>query len=217
MPKTKAPIPITVDHREANSSLVRALANDPDVVVDFAVLEVGDFRLAENCYAEKKASNDFSQSIFDRRIFKQIEAAKERSANLVMLYEGSPLSILRTGLPQLIGALSHISINERIASLQVDNASQGAVALKTMARHAQQGLGYTISMLPSKPKDIRKAQEAFIGAIPGVGITLAARLLDSFGSPTKLMSAPVEALCLVDGVGSVLANRIHEFLNAAVS
>lgn len=213
---TKTSIPITVDHREADTPLVRALQNDADVTVDFAVLEVGDFRLAENCFAEKKASNDFSQSIFDKRIFRQIEAAKERQANLVMLYEGSPLATKRTGLPQLIGALSHITVNERIASVQVDNSVQAALALKTMARHAQQGLGYTLSMLPTKPKDVRKSQEAFIGAIPGVGITRAKSLLDAFGSPIGVMSATREQLRQVEGIGDVIAQRIHEFLNAAL-
>jgi excinuclease ABC subunit C len=48
--------------------------------------------------------------------------------------------------------------------------------------------------------------------VPGVGEAMAARLLKSFGSVAAVKGATVEDLCRVPGVGSELAERIHQAL-----
>jgi excinuclease ABC subunit C len=48
--------------------------------------------------------------------------------------------------------------------------------------------------------------------VPGVGEAMAARLLKSFGSVAAVKGASVEDLCRVPGVGSELAERIHQAL-----
>ena len=48
--------------------------------------------------------------------------------------------------------------------------------------------------------------------VPGVGEAMAARLLKSFGSVAAVKGATLEDLCRVPGVGSELAERIHQAL-----
>jgi Fanconi anemia group M protein len=57
---------------------------------------------------------------------------------------------------------------------------------------------------------LAERQEYVVGAIAEVGPVTARSLLEHFGSVEAVMTADQDALCEVDGVGEVTAERIRE-------
>ena len=85
-----------------------------------------------------------------------------------------------------------------------------------MARHAQEGLGYEVSLRGSKPKDFNVLDAYAVEGLPGCGPGTARKLLAHFGSAEKVFAASAEQLCEVKGIGKKTAEQIRELLSHEV-
>lgn len=92
-------------------------------------------------------------------------------------------------------------------------AAQAAGLLRTMARHAQQGLGYSINLAPPKPKTPDEQQLHLVQALPGVGAAKAVALLERFGSAGGVFQATAAELATVAGLGQKSAGAIRVMLD----
>lgn len=79
-------------------------------------------------------------------------------------------------------------------------------------------LEINIDVLPLRggyrPKRLKSKQLYVLQGLPKIGPTLAKRLLKHFRSVSDVMSASVEALTEVEGIGKVSAEKIREVLDS---
>lgn len=203
---------IYVDHRERGNDVVKKLATYRDVLVEVRHLAVADYILGEQTAVERKTAADLAQSILDRRLFDQVEQLVAAFEQPLLIVEGQELYV-RPGIhPNAIrGALSYVVALKRVPILRTVDAEDTAAYLRVIARHAQQGLGYEIS-LHHKRKALGRAQQQryVLESLPGIGPSLARALLNHFGSLAQVLAADKEALGKVPGVGETIASKIIE-------
>ena len=203
---------LIVDSRETTSGLIDLLTDlGAEVVVE--ELECGDYVLADGIAVERKTAEDFAGSIMDRRLFLQIAMLKDAYERVYVMVEGNPFETQSEIAPEaIVGALSYISIIERIPVISTRNAEHSAEMLVTMQRHAIEGLGYDVPLRASKPKSRETQAQFLIEGLPSIGPTAAKKLLRHFGSAAAVLSATPEQLKNVPGVGPKTIQTIREVL-----
>ncbi|MBV7541926.1 ERCC4 domain-containing protein [Acidovorax sp. sic0104] len=207
---------ITADVREVRSGVTQALDANQVVEVHYAELPIGDYLLAPHVCVERKAAHDFVASIFDKRLFGQVAQMKATFERSIVLVEGDVFATRSQIAPEALrGALSWLAVIEGVTLIQTRNSVETAAFIEVMARHAQEGLGYEISMRGSKPKDFKVlAQYAVEGLC---GPATAKKLLAHFGSVEKVFAATTDQLCEVKGVGRKTAEQIRELVTFPVN
>jgi Fanconi anemia group M protein len=207
-------IEIFADMREEKSGILRALAQMPNVNLKVGALPCGDFVIGHGIVVERKKAKDFVDSIKDRRLFEQVAKCKLDFQRVIIILEGD-ISKVRTEMtPEAIrGALSWLQVIEGVSLTPTANAADTALMLGTMARHAQEGLGYDIALRAAKPKPSRHMAEFILEGLPGVGPTNARKILDHFGSVRAAFNAMPTELTKAPGIGAKTAARIHEAVN----
>ena len=161
---------IRTDMREQSSRVVPLLAGYPDVRLEFSALPSGDYVLSDEVAVERKEAGDFAASIMDRRLFGQAAKMKAEFPRPILLIEGD-LARVRSAISQdaLRGAVSFLAVLEGITVLQSSGAEESAALLRTMARHAQEGLGYQVGLREPAPKAANLYAEYLVEGLPGVG------------------------------------------------
>jgi ERCC4-type nuclease len=207
-------IEIFADMREEKSGILRALAQMPNVNVKVGALPCGDFLIGPNMVVERKEAQDFVNSIKDRRLFQQVAKCKLDYQRVIIIIEGD-ISKVRTEMSKeaIAGALSWLQVIEGVSLTPSTDAAQTALLIGTMARHAQEGLGYDIPLRAAKPKPSRHMAEFILEGLPAVGPTNARKLLDHFGSVRAAFNAMPTELTKAPGIGAKTAARIHEAIN----
>lgn len=208
-------IKIVADMRESRSTIISILQRMPDYEVEVSELEAGDYMLREDFPVERKAAVDFVASILDRRLFEQVARMKADFGKATFVIEGDVYATRSKVTPEAIcGAISYLTMIEDARVLTTRNAAETASLLATMARHAQQGLGYVPSLRANKPKDLRLSAQFLVQGLPGVGPAGATALLNHFGTVGALVRADVAQLRKVPGVGAKTAELIRAVLEA---
>lgn len=203
---------LIVDSRESTSGLIELLTERGAEVV-MEELDCADYILAEGIAVERKTAEDFAGSIMDRRLFVQIGMLKDAYERVYIVVEGDPFDTQSAISPDaIIGAMSYISVIERIPVISTGNALHTAEMLLTMQRHAIEGLGYEVPLRASKPKTRETQAQFLIEGLPSVGPTAAKKLLKHFGSAIAVFSATPEQLKKIPGVGPKTIQTIREVL-----
>lgn len=210
--------PITVDVRESRSGLTQQLEKSTVVSVQFAELAVGDFVLSQDVVVERKAATDFIASIMDKRLFGQVAQMKATFLRPIILIEGDVFTTRSAISPEALrGALSWLAVIEGISLVHTKTPAESASFIEVMARHAQEGLGYEISLRGSKPKDLKVLAQYAVEGLPGCGPGTAKKLLGHFGSAERVFAATTDQLCEVKGVGRKTAEQIRELLSFTIA
>lgn len=214
MPNPREPVLIQVDHREVGSGVVEALRALDGMNVEVLQLELADYILAPQVVVERKSAADLAASIVDRRLFAQVRQLTPVFERVIYLIEGASLYQGSRLHPNAIrGALSYLVVLAGVSIMRTESPEDTASLLATMARHAQQGLGYEISLHPKRRGESPARQmRTFAEGLPGIGPQMAARLLERFETLEKLLNAPEPELAQVHGIGQKTAARIRELL-----
>lgn len=204
---------ISVDIREQRSGVTQLLERSSIVSVQYAELPVGDFILSDDVVVERKAAIDFVASILDRRLFGQVAQMKASYKRPVVLIEGDVFATRSEINPDALrGALSWLSVIEGVSLVYSKDARDSVSFIEVMTRHAQEGLGYEISLRGSKPKNLSILAQFAVEGLPGCGPGTAKKLLAHFGSAERVFAATAQDLCAVKGVGRKTADQIRELL-----
>jgi Fanconi anemia group M protein len=165
---------------------------------------------------EAKTSDDFAQSIIDKRLFQQLGPLKDSFDIPLLLIIGPSLYGLSGINPAAIrGAISAAITSFNVPVINVKTANEAAALMFAIARQEQSSRKMTLSIRGKKPVLSTAAlQEFIVAGFPGVNTTLAKRLLLQFGSISKLANASVEELAEVHGVGKIKAQTIRDTLDA---
>lgn len=203
---------VIADVREKKCSVNNYLEN-LGAVVKILPLEVGDFICSERVCVERKTGNDFISSIIDGRLFKQAKELKDNFPKPIILVEGKYYA---GGMNEnaIKAALVSIILNYGIPVIMTNDEKETARTIFWLAKKEQIGSKIEMGIKGrKKPKKLKDLQEHVISGLPGVSETLSKRLLRKFKTVKNMANAKEKELLEVEGVGKVLAKRLHELLN----
>jgi ERCC4-type nuclease len=205
------PVAIVADDRERTSGVVEHLRAIPGVSVGIERLAAGDYQVDRTLLFERKTLRDFSLSIVDGRLFKQMGALARTRSKAVLILEGTGKDAESVGVRReaVQGALITISLLLGIPVLRSVSAEETARLIVYAARQLQ-AVGKSGFPRPGYRPGTKKGRQLFIlQGLPGVGRERALRLLEKFGSVEAVIRAEREELLSVEGVGAKTADRIR--------
>ena len=206
-------VEIVVDQRELDSHIARDLSTRDGIETRLETLEVGDYVLSDRVVVERKAVDDFLDTLVggDRSLFEQVGAAARHYARPVVIIEGDRLYESRNIHPNAIrGALASLAVDFGASVMQTTDVDETADLLEVIATREQETSDRSVSVHGEKGgKTLAEQQEYVVGSVAEVGPVTARALLEHFGSVEAVMSASEDDLIEVDGVGTVTAERIR--------
>jgi ERCC4-type nuclease len=211
VPAADAETLIRVDHRELASGIPQRLAAIDGVALSIEALELADYVLSPQFAVERKTAGDLAASIVDRRLFAQVHELTQRFARVVVLIEGAELYAGSNLHPNALrGALSYLVVLSGASVVRSEGPEDTAQLLAAMARHAQHGLGYTLSLHHKRRSPSPDVQMRYlVEDLPGIGPQTARALLGAFATLEALFAADVDALQRVPGIGRKRAQAIR--------
>ncbi|HVP22523.1 MAG TPA: ERCC4 domain-containing protein [Conexivisphaerales archaeon] len=214
-----AKIRIVCDERERASGVPQALM-DIGVAVDFSQLKLGDYILSPSTAVERKSVRDFVSSLYDGRLFNQVNELTRSFPNAFVLVEGDPaeISMISRNPRSYYGAMAALTLTFNVKTIFTPSPEDTALALAAMASRLGRGGGARPSVIyqaPPKSVELHKEQVYLVSSLPGVGPNLAKRLLERFGTPRGVFAASVPQLAMVSGVGRARAEKIAKALTSA--
>ena len=203
---------IVVDERERKSGipdLLRAVG----INIEMKTLPVGDYIVAPETVVERKSIKDLISSVFDGRLFDQCNRLKENFQFPIILMEGNMDEINEITENPLIfyGAVSSIALDFKIPVIATPSADHTAKLLVSLCSRKELPKGPFLKKI-KKSNDIQKQQLVALSSLPGVGEKLAIRMLEKFGSPSKVFNASSTELAKVQGLGNARAKKIKKML-----
>jgi len=210
MSKSNAPIKITADDRECKSDVIRALSEIENVDVDIRRLSVGDYQIGRRVIIERKTLKDFAISVIDGRLFKQMIYMANSKSEGVLILEGTTRDTVEIGIAReaMQGALITVSLIIGIPVLRSKNPTETANLIVYIGRQIESIASGGVQRHGYQPKGLRYRQRYILQGLPGVGRERADRLLDRFGSVEAVISAGIDDLQTVDGIGQNIAEKI---------
>lgn len=206
---------LRVDPREKGSPVMKALVAK-GVQLDLSRLEAGDYQISPRVLVEYKTSEDFINSIIDKRIFSQAKGLKAHAVRPIIIVEGDrDIYSVRNIHPNAInGLLSTLAVNFNIPVLFTRNPDQSASTIISIAkRESDASLKHFSSHQLKKPATPKEQQEYLVASLPGVSGAMAKRLLEHFGTPARVLTAGVDELKQVELVGDKKAADIFNLLH----
>lgn len=204
--KIEKPIKIIVDVREKN--IAKLLHKYADV--ELKTLEVGDYVLSDRVVVERKTSEDFVNSIIDKRLFSQLKNLKKVEKPLLII-EGENFSRIHENA--LKGAILSVIFDFGIPILFTKNVDETVDLLIKIAEKEQLKEKRPITIRYGKTTMSLKEQQRFIvESLPDVGGALADRLLKHFKTVERVFTAKEDELMEVEGVGEERAKKIRKVL-----
>ncbi|MHA1513374.1 MAG: ERCC4 domain-containing protein, partial [Candidatus Hodarchaeales archaeon] len=213
---------IIIDSRESSNRLPKLL-KELGADIKSKKLDVGDYIVSDRLIIEYKQYSDFIRSIIDGRLFQS--PSPDQDSQLVRLASQSyPLLIIeydskadnpKIQLNSLMGAMSSILLDFQIPLVVTQNESESASLIFQLAKREQEkGTSkYQIPSYTKKEQKIETIQLFMLAAIPGINLTKARELLNTFKSIAKITNATIEELTSVPSIGPKLAKRIHMSLH----
>ena len=204
---------IFVDTRESNSGIIEYF-KQYDCTVEKKMLICGDYIVSDRICIERKLTDDFVQSIVDKRLFQQIKAMKENFEKPIMIIEGNTLygklhpNVIR-------GALASVVIDFGIPIIWTKDAADTAGIIFWVAKREQIDERREIPLKGKKiPQTTEEQQEYLVSALPDVSAVRARSLLKHFKSPENVFNASEKELKKVDKIGPKIARNIKKILKS---
>ncbi len=204
-------IPIIIDDRECASAVPQELARAGMFELEVRRLAVGDYLVDERLLFERKTLTDLTESIKEGRLFSQALRLAQSPKRVALILEGT-MSDLRASAMRwepVQGALIAVTLFIGIPLLRARSPQETA---RTIEFAAVQGRTISCGALPRhgrRPKGKAALQRHLLQGLPGVGPLRAARLLERFGTVEAVLTADVQALASVEGIGAHIARRMR--------
>jgi len=218
-------IQIIVDNREARSGLIDELISykyETDTVklstnVTVAQLEVGDIICSDQVCIERKTCADFVDSFISRDIFGQMADMSRAYKKPIVILEGDSIFGIRNVAPEALrGALTGITVGFGIPIIPTRNVSQTSAQIATITRREQFRDKRSISIHGKRSHMTMPQRQVYVVAAIGAGVgpVMAGTLLKHFKSVEAVMTASIDELMEVEGIGKKTANSIREIIGS---
>ncbi|HXX98242.1 MAG TPA: ERCC4 domain-containing protein [Candidatus Bathyarchaeia archaeon] len=219
------PVRIVVDERE-RTSRIPGLLRQAGAVTDFAHLKVGDYVISTETAIERKTIHDLLNSIYDGRLLVQCSDLIQHYAKPVIIIEGNILNLvdesssfedtLSNDRIYLISeTLARVALDFRIPMINAPYAEYTSQLLVTMLNKTLEEGKNNGPLLKriKKSNPVQIQQLSILSSLPGVGDILAVRMLKSFITPRRALTASAAELARIPGFGSARAIKVRKVLD----
>ena len=209
---------IAVDSREPPK--IFHIFDKLNIPYERKTLQVGDIVDSEKSVAiERKTMGDFSMSIMDGRIFKQVEEMQKNFDTHYIIISGAIKDLYfmtknlspsqRPNTNYILGAMASLVAKYKVPILMVDNDSQLVkLSAYIIEKTGQVPHRKPILKAPRTPEDVMLN---IVASAPLVGLEKARLILAKFSTINNICASSTEELMQIDGVGKVLANNIKKY------
>ncbi len=205
---------VYVDEREKGSGVPEALAELGAAVI-YERLDVGDYLVSDEVVFERKTVDDLIRSVFDGRLFDQARRLAEAYPKPVLLVEGRFDRLWeRTGrAAQVRQALLAIALDYGVRVVYTrDPGDTARVIYYTAQREQREKRRPVVIQRKRRLETLREKQLYVLQSLPGIGPTLAEKLLEHFGSIEAVCKASIVELSRV--IGEARAREVYRVLHA---
>lgn len=205
---------IIVDYREKNSGVIEELRREEMVSITVDTLTLGDYFVDERLLFERKTLPDFITSIKDGRLFHQAIKLASSELRSVIILEGTSSDISRSSMRReaMQGALITLTLILGIPILRSLNAAESAQLILYSARQVKSIASKPLPRRGARPKGKKAVQLNIMEGLPGIGPKRALSLLNKFGSIEAVLTADLEELRAIEGIGKRLAESIRRYV-----
>lgn len=180
-------------------------------------LKAGDFIISEDIGIERKTTDDFVNSLVDKRLFGQAQKLKQNFVKPLYIIEGNfenIFSVRNVDHNAILGALTSLIFDWQVPVLFSRTPEETADIIANLAKREQVDKKKLVSIRQEqKPKIFTEQQQYFIEGLSNIGPNAAKNLLNHFKTPRNIVNASIEELKDVDGIGKLLAEQIRKLLD----
>ncbi len=206
--QSQNPIIITADDRERPSGVIESLAATEGVSVKVRRLKLGDYDVAGRLLVERKTTFDFALSVIDGRLFRQAYRLMMSQRRTCLILEGPPSNI-KMSREALQGAMITVTLVFGQPVLRSRTPEETAWLMLTASHQLSRSEARNPSrQIRRKFKRRRRIQSSMLQAIPGLRPDKAGALLAHFGDFQRIISADLDALMQIPGIGPLTATKI---------
>ena len=212
---------IIVDHRE-NKQMIKELAK-VGLDIDVKQLAIADFVLEVKTEAgelqtigiERKTTQDFLDSIIDKRLVNQLILLKQNFNFPLLILEGTEdVYTLRNFHPNSIrGMIASICLDMQVPMITTRSFRDTAKMIKVISSKFEKSRKPISLLTKRKPLTTKEMQEYIIESLPGVGPTIAKNLPNKFKNVKNIFNASEEELIEVDKIGKIKAKEIKKIID----
>lgn len=199
---------IVMDDREPE--VIERLLRRKGALVERKRIDVADYLIGMNVCIERKTLEDFLRSIYDSRLFDQVEEMRSCCDTTIVLIENS-FRIDERARPHYLGALAYLSLRG-VSVIHLRDQEETAAFLVYLARKVE---GERPSTIPVRRKRRPKAfEEAYsvLLSFPSIGPRSAEKLMSEFRSLKEIFNADFSRLRSV--IGEAKARKLRSVLNS---
>ena len=215
---------IIIDHREP-VSLIKELAKKHEtevkqlIAADIIIQGKDPEGKEVNIGIERKTTNDFLNSIIDKRIIQQLIYLKENFSVPLLIIEGTEnMYEVRNFHPNAIrGMLASITVDYQIPIVSTRNYRDTTAFINTIAIRLEKPKKLIPLLKKRRPQTLKEKQELVIESLPTIGPLLAKSLLKEFRSVRAIINATEEELKKVEMIGKKKIEEIKKVIDTKYS
>lgn len=203
---------IKIDHRE--NDYFKSICNIFFDDIEICQLPVGDIEL-NGIIFEHKTPDDFIGSVYDGRIFRQIEEMKNNYEHYYIVVSGSLtdiISIPNTNYNSLIAAMTSC-FARGCPIIFCDNYENMCDVIKRLSEKLTDRKNRTI---PVTKASIENDQLRLVCSLPGISQKRGQLLLDRFKSPINIFNGTYEDITEIKGIKDKTFNKMVDILHGKV-
>lgn len=178
------------------------------------MLLVGDVVINNVLCIEHKTISDFISSVFDGRLFTQIEEMKNNYPHSYIIVSESMSNLLNLANDKncynAIKAAIGSCFIRSCPIIFCDNLPNMCEIIKILGEKLTDGKNRTI---PITKTSIEDNQLRLVCSLPGISQKRGQDLLNKFGSPMNVFNAYYEDITAINGIGDKTFNKMIEILN----
>jgi Fanconi anemia group M protein len=201
---------IVCDNRETASAVVRNLSL-MGVNIRLEQLSVADYVISKRVGIERKSSKDFTDSIKDGRLFKELKVLIETYERVILVLEDDPFKDSNLSENAIYGAITSIILNLGVTIYKTKDPKETAMFLYQLAKKEQSKRNSTLKLRFDKaPIEYSSLLEYIVAGIPGVNAFRAKNLLKELNTLQNIFLADIPDLTKVENVGKKIAQEIYK-------
>ena len=234
---------ITIDHREANSTLPSMLKLCGHQI-SMEHLTVGDIRISDRILIERKSARDLVDSLIDGRLIHQARRLHSAAPRPLIIVESNETQ--RVHPNAIHGAMAWITLDLGLPVIMTGSPEQTARFVSIAAKREARVLDLLINHARKRPKDAEKSaivaasseimsiingeieegdlskrwsdevlakRAKILAELPGIGAASASKIMAVAGDIMGLCTMSEHELTQISGVSSIQAKELFKFLH----
>ena len=217
---------LIIDSREKSnlSEFIISEASRMNILTEKQWIEIGDYVYQDVCF-EAKSTIDFLQSVFNGRLWNQVDNMDRHYEYSIVIIHGSlhqvmayPKYVIMEINEQLLkhkfyGAIGRLTLDTDCKVFWVESPQKAAKIITTICkmRPVKRSVIQPTLLKRITTDDLRLDM---LCTIKGVSKSKAKKIIEKYGSVMEVGESNVNELSSIDGIGPTIAKRIIDTLNS---